>query len=108
MVAHLHAGNAFTDRLHNATALVTEDDGKYAFRIIAGQREGIGVANTRGNDANPHFAGLGWHHVHFLDRQWLVRSPCDGGPGFDRLSHIFPSWVARYGEVAVTKYYAAK
>ena len=107
MVAHLHTGDAFTHRYHDAASLVTEDDGENTFRVIARQRKGIGMADARGNDANPHFAGLWWHHVHFLDGQGLVRAPCDGGLGFDRLTHIFPWWVARRDKVTVTKYCAA-
>jgi hypothetical protein len=83
MITHLDAGDTFTHLLNDATALMPQNGGKVAFRVIPGQGKGIGMANTRRDDSHQNLARLGWHYVNFFDAQWLARAPGNGGFGFD-------------------------
>ncbi len=62
---------------------VAQDAGEHAFRILAGQGEGVGVADAGGDDAHQHLAGLRRRDVHLDDLQRLVGGEGDGGTGFD-------------------------
>ena len=41
MVAHFDVGHALADRLDDARALVSQDDGEGALGVLAGERVGI-------------------------------------------------------------------
>jgi hypothetical protein len=84
VVAHRQRGHTFANRFDNAAAFVAEDGRENAFRIVAGQREGIGVANTGGDDAHQHFTGFRRFDIDFNDLQRLVGGKGNGGAGFDR------------------------
>ena len=72
----LHAGAALD---HDAAAFVAEDAGEGAFRIVARQGEGIGVADAAGDDLQQHLALARAFDVDFLDRQRFFRFPGNGG-----------------------------
>ena len=67
-LAHGQVAHAFTHGLDDTTAFVTKDDRKDAFRIVARQGEGIGVAHTARHDAHQHLTSLGRFDIHFNDR----------------------------------------
>jgi hypothetical protein len=87
----LRASHAFADRLDDAAAFVAEDGRGNAFRVVAGQREGIGVANAGGDDAHQHLAGLRRFDINFNDLQRLVGGKGNGGAGFDRHGRPLPA-----------------
>src|SRR4029079_14241941 len=82
MVAWLDAGDAGTDFLDDTAAFVTEDYREHAFGVGAGQCEGVGVTNARGDDANEHLAGLRTLQIDFLDAQWFACFPGDRSTRF--------------------------
>ena len=75
----LDAGSAFD---HFAAALVTQNAGESALRVVAGQGEGVGVADTGGDHFQQNFAFLGSVHVDFFDYQGFLRLPGHGCTGF--------------------------
>src|SRR5690606_21210090 len=91
--AHRYRGHALADRLDDAATLVAEDAGEDAFGVLAGQGIGVGVANTGGDDAYQHFAGLGRFDVHLDDLQRLVGAEGDGGARFDGHERCPPGWM---------------
>src|SRR5690606_26672088 len=93
VVAHRYRGHALADRLDDAATLVAEDAGEDAFGVLAGQGIGVGVANTGGDDAYQHFAGLGRLDVHLDDLQRLVGAEGDGGARFDGHERCPPGWM---------------
>ena len=89
MVAGLDAGDAFAHLLDHRTALVTQDGWKCTLRIIAGQGVGIGMANTRGDDAQQHLAGLRPVEVDLFNGQGLPGFPGYGRSSFHCRSSLF-------------------
>ena len=69
-------------RVAIARALVTQHDGKQAFRIFAGQGEGVGVADAGVGDLHQHFALLRRGDVDLDDLQRFACGEGDGGTGF--------------------------
>ena len=70
--------------------------GENSLGIIAGQGEGIRVADAAGQDANAHFPRLRRHNVNFFNDQWLARAPGDCSFGFDHV--LSPMSVYRFGK----------
>jgi hypothetical protein len=64
VVARLDAGDPGADLDDDAGALVAEDRREDALRIVAGEREGIGVADAGGLDLHQHLAGTRAVEVH--------------------------------------------
>ena len=58
VVAFLHDGHARPDIDDNAGALMAQNGREQPFRIGAGQREFVGVADTGGLHLDQHLAGL--------------------------------------------------
>ncbi len=69
VVALLQRGHARADVDHDAGALVAEDRREKPFRISAGARELVGVADARGLDLDQDLAGLGAIEIHRFDDQ---------------------------------------
>ena len=58
---------------NDAGAFMPEDRRKQSFRIGAGQREFVGVADAGGLDLDQHFAGLGAFELNRRDFERLAR-----------------------------------
>ena len=82
MIALLHACHAATDIDDNAGALMTENGREQPFRIGAGERELVGVANARGLDLDQNLAGFRTIEIDFRDRKRLGLLQGDSGTGF--------------------------
>jgi hypothetical protein len=82
VVTFLHARHASPDIDHDASAFVAQDGREQAFRVGAGQREIVGVADARGFDLHQHFAGFRPVQLDLGNRQRLALVECDGGTGF--------------------------
>ena len=82
MVAGLQALHARADFANDACAFMAEDDREQAFRVRAGAREFVRVADASGHDFHQHFAGAGTLEVHLDDLERLVGSKRDGSAGF--------------------------
>lgn len=84
MVAGLDVGNTFANRFHDTGTLVTQDDGKGALGILAGERVCVGVADASVVDFDPDLMGLGRGDLDILDAELLAGFPgdsclaCDG------------------------------
>ncbi len=76
VVALLHRGHARPDVDHDARALVAEDRRKQSFRVLAGQRELVGVADAGRLDLDQHLARLRAFELHMGDRERLARLEC--------------------------------
>ena len=63
----------------DAAAFVAQHRGKQAFRIVAAERERVGVADAGGDDAHQHFAGAWRLDIDLDDLQRLARPEGDGG-----------------------------
>src|SRR5262249_30352388 len=72
VVALPHRGDARPDLDHDAGALVPEDRGEQAFRIGAGARELVGVADAGGLDLDQDLAGLRTVERHRRDLERLA------------------------------------
>jgi hypothetical protein len=72
MVSRLDAADTRTDLLNNPATFVAEYRRKNPLRILAGQREGIGMAYTGGHHANQHFTFLGALYINFGYFEWLA------------------------------------
>ena len=66
-------GDARADVDHDARALVAEDRREQPLRVLAGQRELVGVADAGGLDLDQHLAGLRAFELHMGDRERLAR-----------------------------------
>ncbi len=88
MVAGLDAGDALAHFHHDARAFVAEHGGKEPFRIVAAEREGVGVADAGVGDAHQHFARARRRDVDLDDLQGLAGGESDGGAGFHRVSFL--------------------
>ncbi len=82
MIARFDAGHALAHFHHDAGTLVAEHHRKQAFRVIAGQGERIGVADTGMGDLDQHFALLRRGDVDLDDFQRLAGGEGDGGAAF--------------------------
>ena len=78
VVARLDAGHAGADLLHDARALVTEDQ-RRPQRPVASRGMEIAVTDARGFDFDEDFAGARRVELDILDRQWLAALPEHGG-----------------------------
>jgi hypothetical protein len=78
VVADGQRGHAFADGFDDATAFMTQNAGKDAFGVSAGERLGIGVADTRRHGADEHFTRFRRLDVHFDDLQRLVGRESNG------------------------------
>jgi len=83
VIAHRHRGHALAHCFDDRTAFMTQDRREDAFRVSAGQGVGVGVANTAGDHAQQHFAGLGHGHVDFDDFQGFLGLEGYGSTGLD-------------------------
>lgn len=75
-VARRHRRYAFSDRLHNAAALMPKNSWEQALRIVPAQGIRVSVTNASRAYLDAHFAGLGRSDRDLLDRQRLLRAPC--------------------------------
>ena len=75
--------DALTHRLDDATTLVAQHAGEYAFGVLPGQGVGIGMTNTGGNDAHQHLTGLRRLDIDLDDLQRLIGRKGDGSTGLD-------------------------
>jgi hypothetical protein len=82
VVALLYAGHPRTDVDDDAGALVAEDGREQSFRVSAGQRELVGVADARGLHLDQHFGGFRPIELDLRDGERLALLQCDGGAGF--------------------------
>jgi hypothetical protein len=79
MIAWLHAGDARPRFDHHARAFMAQHCREQAFRIVAGQREGIGVAYAGMGDLYQHLALARRLDVDLHYLQGLAGGKCDGG-----------------------------
>ncbi len=92
MITHRHRGNALADRFDDAATFVTEDAWEDTFRVFAGERVSVGVADASRNDAHQHLASLGRLDVHFDNLQRLIGGKRDCGTGLDGHGWLY-SWM---------------
>jgi hypothetical protein len=69
----LYRGDALAHALNDTAALVAEDDGEDALRVLAAQRVGISVAHTRRDDLDADLTSLGGSHLDLLDACASIR-----------------------------------
>jgi hypothetical protein len=79
VVAGHDAGHAFADLDHDARAFMPEHDRKQAFRIVAAEREGIGMADAGVGDLDQHLALARRRDIDLDDLQRLPGFKGDGG-----------------------------
>ena len=79
MIAGLDALDARADLFDDRAALMTEHGGKQSFRVLARQRECIGVADAGGDVSQQYLAFLRAVKVDLLDFQRLACFPGDCG-----------------------------
>jgi len=82
VVAGLDAGDAGADFDDDAAAFMAEHGREDAFRIIAAERERVGVADAGRGDLHQHLARLGRRDVDFDDLQRLARFEGNGRTAF--------------------------
>jgi hypothetical protein len=87
VVAGLQRSDAGAHLEHHAGTFMAEDGREDAFRVGAGERVIVGVADAGGLDFDQHFAGTRAGKVDFLDGQGGFCIPGDSGFGF----HLGPS-----------------
>jgi hypothetical protein len=87
---------------------VTQHGRKHAFRIIAREREGVGVAHASVGDLDQHLALAGRGDVDLYDLQRLARFKGHGGTGFhghfsseDRGRRIVISAQNNWGQIPI-------
>jgi PhzF family phenazine biosynthesis protein len=83
VVADLQRRHTLTKCLDNATAFMSQDHRKDAFRVLTGEREGIGMTNARGNNAHQHFTFAGRLDINLDNLEGLVWGKSYGSAGFD-------------------------
>ena len=93
--AGLDAGHAFADLDDDARAFMAEHGGEDAFRVVARQRERIGVADAGVGDLDQDLALLRGGHVDLDDLQGFSSLEGDGGFGFH--GRVFLSGWLRNG-----------
>jgi hypothetical protein len=79
VVAGLHVCDALADRLDDAGALVTEDNGESTLGVLAGESVGIGMADTGVVDLDADLVGLGRGDLDVLDAEVLACFPGHSG-----------------------------
>ena len=82
VIALLHRRDAGPDIDHDAGALMTQDRREQPFRVGAGERELVGVADAGGLDLDQHLAGLRPFEIDVHDLERLGLLQCDSGTGF--------------------------
>src|SRR6202011_4990787 len=82
VVAFLHARDPRPDIDDNACAFMAQDGREQPFRIGAGKRELVGVADTSGLHLDQHLSGLGPVEVDLRDLERLGLLQCNSSPGF--------------------------
>ena len=83
MITHFDGGDTFPNGFNDATAFVAQDGREIPFGIGAGQRVGVRVTDTGGNDTHQHLPFLGWSNVHFHNFQRFVGGKRHRGTGFN-------------------------
>ena len=73
MVTRLDRGHALADLDHDAGALMAQHRREHAFRVLARQGEGVGMANAGIRDPDKHLALARRLDVDLDDFQWLSR-----------------------------------
>ena len=86
MVAFLDAGHTRPNIDDNACALVAQDRWEQPFRIGAGERELVRVADTGGFHLDQDFAGFWPVQLDVRDRERLGFLECNGGMVFMAIS----------------------
>ncbi|MNN24132.1 hypothetical protein D3C81_1375500 [compost metagenome] len=81
MVAGLERGHARADVGDDARAFMAQDRRENAFRVGAGERVVVGVADAGGLHFHQHFPGARAVQVHVFDGQRGAGFPGDGGFG---------------------------
>ena len=79
MIARLEAGDAGADLGHHPGPFVAQDRRKQAFRILAGQREGIGMADAGRLDLDQNLTRLRPLELYGFDAEWLPGFQGNGG-----------------------------
>lgn len=79
MVARLHVCDALTHRLHDASTLVSQNNGESTLGVFARQCVGIGVAHTSVVDLNTDLVGFGGSDLDVLNGEVLAGLPGDSG-----------------------------
>jgi len=79
MVARFDAGDTFTNFNHDASAFMTEYDGKKTLWIISGKGEGIRVTDARVRDFDQDLACAGRGDVDLYDLKGLSSGKGDCG-----------------------------
>jgi hypothetical protein len=85
VIARFERRHAAPDLTHDARAFVSQDCGKQALRICAGQRVRIGVTDSRCFDLYQHFARLRTFDLDHLDSERLAGLPGHRGTGLHAL-----------------------
>lgn len=78
MLARLHVCDSLANRLDNARALVSQDDGESTFGVLSREGVGIGVADAGVVDLDADLVGLGGSNLNVLDGEVLAGLPGDG------------------------------
>jgi len=86
VVAGLHIGDALSNRLDVAGALVSEDNGEGTLRILARESVGIGMADTSVVNLNTDFVCSGGKNLDLLNGEVLTSLPGDCGLAGNSLS----------------------
>ena len=73
MIAGRHAAHTGAGLQHDPRALVAQNGRECAFRIVAGERKRIGMADPRGLDLDQHFAGAGSVQIDLHDFEGFSR-----------------------------------
>jgi len=78
VIAGPDGGHARADFLDDGAAFMTQYRGKDAFRVFAGERERVGVADAGRHVADQDFACLRTFEVQHFDFKWFACFPGDG------------------------------
>ena len=79
MISRLQRGHAFADFHDHARALMTQHRRENAFRIVAAERERIGVTDAGVADLHQHLARARRRDIDLDDLQRLTGTESDGG-----------------------------
>ena len=79
MITGIQARNAGTNFFNDSTALMSQNDGKYSLRILAGQRKRIRMANTGCYITQQHFPFLRSIDFYCFNFKRFARFPGNGG-----------------------------
>ncbi len=79
VVTHLHAGHAFSNLLHDGTALVTQNRRESPLWIVARQRIGICVTDSSRYESQEYFTVLGSLQIDLFDRKRFAGLPSHSG-----------------------------